>query len=135
MNGTANQTINNTNAQPSGWMPKPASAPIRRQLPAVPPMSYPKDDEGFQVPRYNRPRFVLGKKKDSNLKGGYEEADIFVFRVNRNMMDSSIKDYLESQNIDVMEYELRSHPNARMKSFRVKIKGSDYKRVMDGLLA
>jgi hypothetical protein len=91
------------------------------------------DEDGFRKVLYRRPQrpYILGKKKHDTLTGGYEDQELFVFRVNKRMHDDCIRDYLDEHNIEVLDYELKSHPNARMKSFRVKINYKDYKTVMD----
>ena len=99
-----------------------------------------KDAEGFQVSRQDKRRMlrekrkrdaVVSKRQHSSLRGGHKYADIFVFRVHRDVDGEEVKSFIKDEDIPVMDFRIISNREARMKSYKVTIRNHDYEKVMD----
>ncbi len=69
-------------------------------------------------------KLIIGTKVGGILQSGRVHADIFVSRVSPDAADDSIKTYLVSEGVDVIDVEKVSHPMSFTKSFKVRVKAS-----------
>ena len=110
------------------------------------PQSINSNDEDFRLPthqvkaaRRNQRRQDNGKKPvygtltDSSLRGinGREKKiELFVFNLEPETGDSKLLDYFKKRNVPLMEYECRSKPDYRSKSYRIAVNPRYVKTVL-----
>lgn len=98
--------------------PKAQTVPRQRQ-PVGPPARSSK----------TRPKPVVGKKKIDTVKGECRKADLFLYRVCHETDDNSIRHLFTDANIPLYDFNRVSHPDARMKSYRVTVAANDIVKV------
>ena len=85
----------------------------------------------------NRNRRATWRQKLPNVTGASDNTgfaapvDLFVFNVNKDVSENAIIDHMKaSKDLDISECCQVSHPEARTKSFRVRIHAADYEKAM-----
>ena len=91
-----------------------------------------KDNDNINRKNNERRRHdtVVGSSKNAdNLSANF---DAFVFNVNKEANEDIIKEFMKkNKNLHIVDIETKSHPDARTKSFRVQVRASDAKKVME----
>ena len=105
------------------------------------------DDNGFQRPNYvrkdekrqeaKRRRIIFGKShtQSGSFKGAPEPSrELFIYRVDPSTTDSQISSYLNDNNFTVREISCISNPNARFKSFKLKVPATEFQKLFNETL-
>ena len=86
------------------------------------------DGDGFRYPshviRRQRRQAVYGNRARGvagSFRGAPQTLDIFVFRCEKDVTCEKVKDYIEQNNINVLDIECISSSEARYRSFRVTL--------------
>lgn len=102
-----------------------------------------QDLTDFQYPRQYRNKVnrknnkkspqkqVVGRGSSDELKGGSSEAEIFVSQLEKGTDSEKLKGYIQRKGVEVLEIEQTSRHFHRFESFRVKINGAYFNRVMN----
>ena len=83
-------------------------------------------------PNANRPKVVVGKGQNTNLKGDKSSlyTNIFVYRVEKGTSVESVESHMSSNGVSSLECEKKSGSVQKHDSFRVCIKKEDWNKVM-----
>ena len=94
-------------------------------------------DDDFQLPRSQRrrndrrnKRAVFGTKGGTELKGGERYKEIFIFNLESGTTADAISEYMNRANVTACEVECKSNEESRLKSFRVRVKDTQYGTAM-----
>ncbi len=77
-----------------------------------------------------KPKAVFGTRQSTVLRSGPRRHDLFVFRVDDNIEDDSIKEFLAGENVKVHDLERVSRDDAWTKSYRVTVETSDLTAIL-----
>ena len=91
-------------------------------------------DQRKRQRKKNNKKVVTGtsREQSGNLKGAPEPSrEVFVYRVVKGTEENDIQEYLEEKNIAIRGVQKVSKEEAKFVSFRVEIKVSDMKKVLD----
>ena len=73
--------------------------------------------------------------KASNIRGLKSTPspcrDFFIYRVNKDINDLEIKEYLAGNNIELVSIEKMSHTDSHFHSFHVAVRKQDAQQIMD----
>ena len=111
-----------------------------RETSVIVPSAAPNNSENeFQVPAHvekkrrrqeRRSKVVTGSKGDAaGLKGA--PVDLFVFRADKDSTVEGLRQLVESQGCEVRGVEVKSHENARFKSFKLSVSSSQLNVVLN----
>lgn len=100
------------------------------------------DSEGFKVVKNKKKvrrdrRVVTGQKLDSSciIKGAPEpNRDLFISRLVKETKDSDLERYVRDSGFTVNDLECISHPDAKMKSFRMSVPKSEFPKLLSDSL-
>ena len=94
-------------------------------------------DDDVQLPRSQRrrndrrnKRAVFGTKGGTELKGGERNKEIFIFNLESGTTADAISEYMNRANVTSCEVECKSNEESRLKSFRVRVKDTQYGTAM-----
>lgn len=71
------------------------------------------------------------KKNDTGMAAGEDGIDIFVFKVNKEFNEDSVRNYMEENGVTAKSIECKSHQDALNKSFKVRILRKDADKVIN----
>jgi hypothetical protein len=90
---------------------------------------------GFEIPSYHKKKarkVITGKVKGEGAKvrGAPEPSrHLFIYRVDKSVNDSDMKDYVNEQGVTIQSLACVSHPSAKYKSFKLTVPISEYERL------
>ena len=94
-------------------------------------------DDDFQLPRSQRrrndrryKRAVFGTTGGTELKGGERYKEIFIFNLESGTTTDEISEYTNRANVTACEVECKYNEESRLKSFRVRVKDTQYGTAM-----
>ena len=94
-------------------------------------------DDDFQLPRSQlrrndrrNKRAVFGTKGGTELKGGERYKEIFIFNLESGTTADEVSEYMKRANVTACEVECKSNEESRLKSFRVRVKDTQYGTAM-----
>ena len=98
------------------------------------------DSEGYTVVerkkrKNNKRNVIMGTSSKTNcaIKGAPEpNRDLFIFRLDPETTDESLKKYIVDNGISIKELELKSNAKAMFKSYRLRVPKSQFARLLDG---
>lgn len=93
------------------------------------PTQAPQPGQPGQRPRRPR-RTVYGTREHNTLRSAPSTTKLFVFRINKDVTEDDIKQFLNDDGIQDSDIECVSHENANAKSFKVTLNSKDKDRVM-----
>ena len=107
-----------------------------RQVISRPESGQTDDDDGFtQVTNHRRKRpkrkTVYGTKKDAKLKAGKIQTELFIFRVDKEASEDDVRNYVQTDNIEVLKLECLSKPEAFSNSFYLSVTTDDPVQLLD----
>ena len=77
-----------------------------------------------------RPNFIKGTRESDHVKGGFKYFDAFVYRVHNDTTDNDLKEFIESEGVEMFDFEKQSNESAFTQSFRIRFQTDDYNKVM-----
>ena len=78
-----------------------------------------------------RPKPTVGVSTQSKVKGEIRKTDLFLYRVTRDTADNNILKMFEEAKIQLYDFELVSHKDAKLKSYRIKVSLNDTEKICD----
>ena len=91
--------------------------------------------DGFQIPKYHQKKknsFLTGKKTAPGIRCAPEPSRyLFIYRVHSDTSESDMKNFIESQDINVRSFSCTSHQEAKYKSFKLEVSVNDFNNLFD----
>lgn len=95
-----------------------------------------KDSEDFTVvtnKKGKKRNVIIGNKTNCEIKGAPEpNRDLFIFRLDSDTTDTSLRKYITEKGITVRELELKSNAEAKFKSYRLSVPKTQFAKLLDG---
>ncbi len=79
----------------------------------------------------SKPKVVYGTRQSSTLRAGPRRHDLFVFRVDNDITDEMLQDYLKDNHVTVRELECISQDGSWTKSYRITVECNDISGILN----